>query len=59
MSAMKDDKTNVNFEVEMTLKERLLRQADKEHRSLSNLIRHALLDYLERTEEKKDKRKKR
>lgn len=55
---MKNDKTNVNFEVELTLKERLIEQADKEHRSLSNLIRHVLLEYLERIEEVKEKRKK-
>jgi hypothetical protein len=54
----KETKTvNVNFSVEPSFSARLLAQAEKEGRTLSNLIRLVLKNYLEEQEREKSKKK--
>jgi predicted HicB family RNase H-like nuclease len=59
-TAKKELKTvNINFAIEPTFNERLVAQANKEGRSLSNFIRYALDDYLQRVQEEEERRTKR
>lgn len=50
---MASKQSMVNIRLEGDLKERLERQADKEHRTLTGLIKHILLNYLESSEVKR------
>lgn len=44
------EQTLINFKIEPELKERLIALAEKDHRTLSGLIKHVLLNYAERQE---------
>lgn len=50
---MASKQSMVSIRLEGDLKERLERQADKEHRTLTGLIKHIVLSYLEAQMEKK------
>lgn len=54
MVKMAKSETQIGFRVSDEFKERLTIQAEKERRSISNLIINVLTDYLDKAEKMKD-----